>query len=220
MRTPTQTEILSHMHRLGWTQRLGVLYSPSGLSALVLDPMSTIIGLSAVLQVDPIALACEIAWYADRPKRGRQLHIVVTDEAPVGFKIQHNGRSGYESKVVKRYRAWQNHLGEAAKEAAEAQGWRLGRERVYRIGVAVFLEPIKSGRLTKQGMDWTNFHKGHEDALCRAKVLPGDSAYYSRGPTAFLPPSRLHSGLIAPGVYVRDAERGAGIEIWIEEVSE
>jgi hypothetical protein len=50
----------------------------------------------------------------------------------------------------------------------------------YRLGLAIIPPKNKSGLLSKQ-MDFSNFHKAFEDALCYHNVLPGDSFYWNRG---------------------------------------
>jgi hypothetical protein len=75
-----------------------------------------------------------------------------------------------------------------------------------RLGVAVFLNPGKSGPgkgtvPTNKG-DWDNYYKALADCLVYYKFLDGDNAHILRGPAeVYLPQWKPDSPLIESGVY-------------------
>lgn len=101
------------------------------------------------------------------------------------------------SAKSKRYYASANRLIAEMRAA-----WSpLPMDRRYRIGVAVFLDPVKSGpnkgQLPQTGGDWDNYFKGVADAMVRGGILDRDDGSRVAGPCDV-------SIYLISGVFARD----------------
>jgi Holliday junction resolvase RusA-like endonuclease len=133
----------------------------------------------------------------------------------IPWRIQPAVRTNYRdfSKPAKRYHDSQAKVYEFISSRLVEYGFvestfKMGIRKCYplRLGVAVFINPGKSGPgkgtvPTNKG-DWDNYYKAVADCLVYYKFLDGDNAHILRGPAeVYLPQWKPDSPLIESGVY-------------------
>lgn len=133
----------------------------------------------------------------------------------IPWRIQPAVRTNYRdfSKPAKKYHESQakvyDHISSRMAEHGIIETkLKLEIRKLYplRLGVAVFLNPGKSGPgkgtvPTNKG-DWDNYYKALADCLVYYKFLDGDNAHILRGPAeVYLPQWKPDSPLIESGVY-------------------
>lgn len=133
----------------------------------------------------------------------------------IPWRIQPAVRTNYRdfSKPAKKYHESQakvyDHISSRMAEHGIIETTlKLEIRKLYplRLGVAVFLNPGKSGPgkgtvPTNKG-DWDNYYKALADCLVYYKFLDGDNAHILRGPAeVYLPQWKPDSPLIESGVY-------------------
>lgn len=138
---------------------------------------------------------------------------VLTQVIP--WRIQPAVRTNYRdfSKPAKRYHDSQAKVYDHISQNLEIEGFNLTQVKIgirqfypLRLGVAVFINPGKSGPgkgtvPTNKG-DWDNYYKAIADCLVYYKYLDGDNANILRGPAdVYLPQWNPDSPLIESGVY-------------------
>ena len=137
----------------------------------------------------------------------------------IPWRIQPAVRTNYRdfSKPAKKYHESQakvyDHISSRMAEWGIIETkLKLEIRKLYplRLGVAVFLNPGKSGPgkgtvPTNKG-DWDNYYKALADCLVYYKFLDGDNAHILRGPAeVYLPQWHPGSPLIESGVYASTA---------------
>ena len=137
----------------------------------------------------------------------------------IPWRIQPAVRTNYRdfSKPAKKYHESQAKVYDFISSRLVGYGFtesifKLGIRKLYplRLGVAVFINPGKSGPgkgtvPTNKG-DWDNYYKAVADCLVYYKFLDGDNANILRGPAeVYLPQWNPDKPLMESGVYASTA---------------
>ena len=156
-----------------------------------------------------MAISEEILY--DYELGGKNRMPIYTEIIP--WRIQPAVRTNYRdfSKPAKRYHDSQAKVYDHISSRMVEYGFvdlKMVIRKCYplRLGVAVFINPGKSGPgkgtvPTNKG-DWDNYYKAIADCLVYYKFLDGDNANILRGPAeVYLPQWQPDSPLIESGVY-------------------